>query len=56
MTIKLVEENQFPGGSVYHYEIGGQDFRFSFKVELEETVFPDGQVVISVRQKREATN
>ena len=54
--MRFIEEVQFPGGSVYHYEIGGQDFRFSFKVELEETVFPDGQVVISVRQKREATS
>ena len=53
--MQFIKEVEFPGGSVYYYEIEGKEFRFDFKVDIGETVFPGGQVVYSVRQKREAT-
>ena len=48
--VKFIKEVEFPGGSVYYYEIEGKEFRFGFKVEIEETVFPGGQVVYSVKE------
>ena len=48
--MKFIEEVEFPGGSVYYYEIDGKEFRFSFKVDVFEAVFPDGQVIYTIRE------
>jgi hypothetical protein len=48
--VKFIKEVEFPGGSVYYYEINGAEFRFDFKVKIEETVFPGKQFVYGIKK------